>query len=90
MKFLDLCMRAKCKQCNKEMQGLVAQMKHHEKCFVSGGSCVENDERNTSEHAASSAFSVTTLAVTSSGTTMPVAIKSAFKSNGFVMETVMM
>ncbi|XP_073216368.1 uncharacterized protein [Lepidochelys kempii] len=45
-------MRAKCKQCNKEMQGLVTQMKQqHEKCCFSGGSCVEDDERNMSEHA---------------------------------------
>ncbi|XP_073216350.1 armadillo repeat-containing protein 8 isoform X6 [Lepidochelys kempii] len=45
-------MRAKCKQCNKEMQGLVTQMKQqHEKCSFSGGSCVEDDERNMSEHA---------------------------------------
>ncbi|XP_065411829.1 cyclic AMP-dependent transcription factor ATF-6 alpha isoform X9 [Chrysemys picta bellii] len=48
-------MCAKCKQCNKEMQGLVARMKqHHEKCSVSRGSCTEDDERNTSEHAGSS------------------------------------
>ncbi|EMP40814.1 hypothetical protein UY3_01940 [Chelonia mydas] len=49
-------MHAKCKQCNKEMeQSLVAQMKqHHEKCSFSGGSCVEDDERNMSEHAGSS------------------------------------
>ncbi|EMP42648.1 Vacuolar protein sorting-associated protein 8 like protein [Chelonia mydas] len=45
-------MRAKCKQCNKEMQGLVTQMKQqHEKCSFSGGSCVEDDERNMSERA---------------------------------------
>ncbi|XP_074806236.1 uncharacterized protein LOC141985961 [Natator depressus] len=52
-------MRAKCKQRNKEMQGLVAQMKqHHEKCSFSGGSCVEVDERNLSEHAGSSGESI--------------------------------
>ncbi|KAM7152388.1 sorting nexin-29 isoform 3-T4 [Macrochelys suwanniensis] len=40
-------MRAKCKQWNKEMQGLVTRMKqHHED--------VEDDERNISEHAGSS------------------------------------
>ncbi|XP_043348750.1 armadillo repeat-containing protein 8 isoform X3 [Dermochelys coriacea] len=33
-------MHAKCKQCNKEVQGLVTQMKQqHEKCSFSGGSC---------------------------------------------------
>ncbi|XP_065411834.1 cyclic AMP-dependent transcription factor ATF-6 alpha isoform X13 [Chrysemys picta bellii] len=52
-------MCAKCKQCNKEMQGLVARMKqHHEKCSVSRGSCTEDDERNTSEHAGSSGESI--------------------------------
>ncbi|XP_065442136.1 protein MAL2 isoform X1 [Chrysemys picta bellii] len=52
-------MPAKCKQCNKEMQDLVAQMKqHHEKCSFSGGSCVEDDERNVSEHAGSSGESI--------------------------------
>ncbi|XP_074922891.1 protein lin-7 homolog A isoform X2 [Chelonoidis abingdonii] len=46
-------MRAKCKQCTKEMQCLVARMKqHHEKCSLCGGSCTEDDdERNMSEHA---------------------------------------
>ncbi|KAG8135065.1 hypothetical protein E2320_008134 [Naja naja] len=39
-------MRAKCKHCNKEMQGLVARMRqHHEKC------CDEDDQRNTCEQA---------------------------------------
>ncbi|EMP30800.1 hypothetical protein UY3_12071 [Chelonia mydas] len=48
-------MCAKCKQCNKEMQGLVARRKqHHERRSVLGGSCVEDDERNMSEHAGSS------------------------------------
>ncbi|XP_050821526.1 integrin-linked kinase-associated serine/threonine phosphatase 2C isoform X1 [Gopherus flavomarginatus] len=47
-------MCAKCKQCNKEMQCLAARMKHHEKCFFSGGRCVEDDESNMSEHAGSS------------------------------------
>ncbi|KAM4035029.1 uncharacterized protein ACNLHF_021730 isoform 1-T1 [Anomaloglossus baeobatrachus] len=43
-------MRAKCKRCNKEMQGLVARMRqHHEKCGD------EYDQRNTSEQAGSSA-----------------------------------
>ncbi|KAM7170413.1 uncharacterized protein RBU57_005113 [Macrochelys suwanniensis] len=51
-------MCAKCKQCNKEMQGLAARMKHHEKCSFSGGSCVEDDERNMSEHAGSSGESI--------------------------------
>ncbi|XP_077674145.1 uncharacterized protein LOC144265372 [Eretmochelys imbricata] len=52
-------MRAKYKQCNKEMQGLDAQMKqHHEKCSFSEGSCVEDDERNMSEHARSSGESL--------------------------------
>ncbi|EMP25918.1 OTU domain-containing protein 4 [Chelonia mydas] len=38
------------------MQGLVARMKQHqEKCSFSGGSCVEDDERNMSEHAGPSA-----------------------------------
>ncbi|XP_069586836.1 uncharacterized protein [Ranitomeya imitator] len=42
-------MRAKCKRCNKEMQGLVARMRqHHEKCGD------EDDQRNTSEQAGSS------------------------------------
>ncbi|XP_053163610.1 uncharacterized protein LOC128350053 [Hemicordylus capensis] len=42
-------MRAKCKHCNKEMQGLVARMRqHHEKC------CDEDDQRNTFEQAGSS------------------------------------
>ncbi|EMP31042.1 hypothetical protein UY3_11829 [Chelonia mydas] len=37
------------------MQVLVARMKHHhEKCSFSGGSCIEDDERNMSEHAGSS------------------------------------
>ncbi|EMP32825.1 hypothetical protein UY3_10035 [Chelonia mydas] len=41
------------------MQGLVARMKqHHEKCSFSGGSCVEDDERNMSEHAGSSGLSM--------------------------------
>ncbi|XP_073493817.1 uncharacterized protein [Phyllobates terribilis] len=41
-------MRAKCKRCNKEMQGLVARMRqHHEKCGD------EDDQRNTSEQAGS-------------------------------------
>ncbi|XP_074977928.1 uncharacterized protein LOC142069721 [Caretta caretta] len=52
-------MRAKCKQCNREMQGLVERMKqHHEKCSFSGGSCVEEDERNMSEHARSPGESI--------------------------------
>ncbi|EMP28265.1 hypothetical protein UY3_14638 [Chelonia mydas] len=52
-------MRAKCKQCNKEMQGLVSRMKqHHEKCSFSGGSCTEDDERNMPEHAGSSGESI--------------------------------
>ncbi|XP_073415149.1 uncharacterized protein [Dendrobates tinctorius] len=42
-------MCAKCKRCNKEMQGLVARMRqHHEKCGD------EDDQRNTSEQAGSS------------------------------------
>nr|XP_048724016.1 uncharacterized protein LOC125644307 [Caretta caretta] len=50
-------MRAKCKQCNKE--SLVAQKKHHhEKCSFSEESCVEDDERNMSEHAGSSGESI--------------------------------
>ncbi|CAM5115663.1 unnamed protein product [Eretmochelys imbricata] len=36
------------------MQSLVSRTKHHEKCSFSGGSCVEDDERNRSEHAESS------------------------------------
>ncbi|XP_073529434.1 uncharacterized protein [Phyllobates terribilis] len=41
-------MRAKCKRCNKEMQGLVARMRqHHEKCGD------DDDQRNTSEQAGS-------------------------------------
>ncbi|KAM7152724.1 uncharacterized protein RBU57_012746 [Macrochelys suwanniensis] len=52
-------MHAKCKQCNKEMQRLVARMKqHHAKCSFSGGSCVEDDERNMSEHTRSSGESI--------------------------------
>ncbi|XP_048694468.1 uncharacterized protein LOC125631593 [Caretta caretta] len=52
-------MREKCKQCNKEMQGRVGQMKqHHEKCSFSGGRCVEDDERNMSEHTGSSGKSI--------------------------------
>ncbi|KAM7175497.1 uncharacterized protein RBU57_001643 [Macrochelys suwanniensis] len=52
-------MCAKCKQCNKEMQGFVAQMKQHlEKCSFSGRSCVEGDERNMSEYAGSSGESI--------------------------------
>ncbi|XP_065454017.1 uncharacterized protein LOC135983963 [Chrysemys picta bellii] len=52
-------MHAKCKQCNKEMQGLVARIKqHHEKYFFLGGSCVEDDEKNRSEHSASSGESI--------------------------------
>lgn len=44
-------MRAKCKRCNKEMQGLVARMRqHHEKCGD------EDDQRNTSEQAGSSGW----------------------------------
>ncbi|KYO37223.1 hypothetical protein Y1Q_0008926 [Alligator mississippiensis] len=46
-------MRAKCKQCNKEMQGLVARMKHLEKCSFSGENCFEDDEWNMSEHGGS-------------------------------------
>ncbi|EMP37498.1 hypothetical protein UY3_05311 [Chelonia mydas] len=41
------------------MQGLAARMKqHHEKCSFSGGSCIEDDERNMSEHAGSSGDSI--------------------------------
>ncbi|EMP32770.1 hypothetical protein UY3_10042 [Chelonia mydas] len=41
------------------MQGLVARMKQHdEKCSFSRGSCVEDNERNMSEHAGSSDWGV--------------------------------
>ncbi|XP_073194236.1 geranylgeranyl pyrophosphate synthase isoform X2 [Lepidochelys kempii] len=54
-------MRAKCKQCNKEMQALVVRMKqHYEKCSFSGENCFEDDERNMSEHAGSSGKQVRT------------------------------
>ncbi|EMP32994.1 hypothetical protein UY3_09872 [Chelonia mydas] len=39
---------------NKEMQGLTARMKHHEKRSFSEGNRVEDDERNISENAGSS------------------------------------
>ncbi|KAG8132785.1 hypothetical protein E2320_010616 [Naja naja] len=46
-------MRAKCKHCNKEMQGLVARMRqHHEKC------CDEDDQRNTCEQAGTSDWGI--------------------------------
>ncbi|XP_073212537.1 uncharacterized protein [Lepidochelys kempii] len=52
-------MHAKCKQCNKEMHGLVSRMKqYHENCYFSGGSCVEDNERNMSEYAESSGESI--------------------------------
>lgn len=41
------------------MQSLVSQMKQHpEKCSFSGTSCVEDDERNMSEHAGASGESI--------------------------------
>ncbi|KAM7159988.1 uncharacterized protein RBU57_010371 [Macrochelys suwanniensis] len=47
------------------MQGLIARMKHHEKCSFSGGSCFDDDdddddddERNMSKHAGSSGESI--------------------------------
>ncbi|EMP32728.1 hypothetical protein UY3_10137 [Chelonia mydas] len=52
-------MCAKCTQRSKEIQDLVALMKqHNEKCSFSGGSCVEDDEWNMSEHAGSSGESI--------------------------------
>ncbi|XP_077683307.1 integrin-linked kinase-associated serine/threonine phosphatase 2C isoform X1 [Eretmochelys imbricata] len=45
--------------CRMKCKGLVDQMKqHHEKCSFSGGSCVEDNERNMSEHAGSSGTEV--------------------------------